>query len=185
MQKPLTPTFVAACKTASSKTLKINRLAHSESERLLGISVLLGSLELVADGDIEVTGVLFRGLGRDLANNLLALGSDELVGDVEDGLLPVGVLGVGTGGKAEGLVAGGELNIEPRDEGMDVVVALDVEGELSGERELLNGDGVEINRVGEARLGDNSLELDGIDQRFRERDLLHGGVVEAIDVVPD
>jgi len=39
----------------------------------------------------------------------------------------VGVLGVGSGGEADGLVAGGELDVEPRDDGMDEVAAARLE----------------------------------------------------------
>jgi hypothetical protein len=97
----------------------------------------------------------------------------------------VGVLGVGAGGEADGLVAGGELDVEPRDHGVDVVGAAHRKGEGKLEGEILNGAGVEVEGDDGRRVGDNSLELDSVDEGLGEGGVLERAVIEAPDVVPD
>lgn len=97
----------------------------------------------------------------------------------------MGVLGVGACGKADGLVAGGKLNVEPGDEGVDKVVALAAEREVGAESQVLGLAGVEVEGQNVGRVGDDGLELDGVDEGLGEGGLLEGRVVEAVDIVPD
>lgn len=140
---------------------------------------------LVGESDVKVTAVVVVGSACELTLDLLAGLDGEDVLEVEDGLLPVGVLGVRASGEADGLVAGGELDVEPRDHGVDVVGAAhrEVEGKLEGE--VLNGASVEIEGNDRRGVGDNGLQLDGVDEGLGEGGVLERGVVEAPNVVPD
>lgn len=71
------------------------------------------SLELVGNLDIQVSPVLGIGLDIKLDGNFLICVDGKDILEVENGLLPVGVLGVRTGGEADGLVACSELDVEP------------------------------------------------------------------------
>lgn len=109
----------------------------------------------------------------------------ENILEVEDGLLPVGVLGMWASGEANGLVAGGEVDIEPRDQGVDEVIAGN--GELEGniESQIVRGALVKIECEDGSGFGDSGLDLDGINEGLGESSGLEGGVVEAINIVPD
>lgn len=92
---------------------------------------------------------------------------------------------MGAGREADGLVAGGEVNVEPGHEGVDEVVALDGELEGRGKGEVGHGAGVEVKGEDGRGVGDDSLELDGVDEGLGEGGFLERGVVEAVDIVPD
>ena len=160
-------------------------LAHlvlaATADRAAGV----GGCGLVGESDVEVTAVVVVGRACELTVDLLAGLHGKDVLEVEDGLLPVGVLGVRASGEADGLVAGGELDVEPRDHGVDVVGAAHGEGEGKLEGEVLNGAGVEVEGDDGRGVGDDGLELDGVDERLGESGVLERGVVEAPDVVPD
>ena len=160
-------------------------LAHLVLATALDGAALVGGRGLVGESDVEVTTVVVVGSACELTLDLLASLDGEDVLEVEDGLLPVGVLGVRASGEADGLVAGGELDVEPRDHGVNVVGAAhgEVEGKL--ESEVLNGAGVEVESDDGRGVGDNGLELDGVDKRLGEGGVLERGVVEAPNVVPD
>lgn len=161
------------------------RLAHLVLAAAAGGAAVVVGLRLVVDRDVEVAAVVPVGLAGELTLDLLAGLNGENVLEVEDGLLPVGVLGVGTGGEADGLVAGGELDVEPCDHGVDVVGAADGEGEGQLEGQVGDSAGVEVEGEDGGRVGDDRLELDGVDQRLGEGGVLERAVVEAPDVVPD
>jgi hypothetical protein len=160
-------------------------LAHAVGGLALDLAVDIGGLKAVLDGDVEVAAVLLVGLDGQGAGDFLALLDGEDVLEVEDGLLPVRVLGVGTGREADGLVGGGELNVEPRDNGVDEVVPPGGQGEVGDEVEVRDLALVEVQGQDGGGLGDDSLDLDGVDEGLGESDLLEGSVVEAVDVVPD
>lgn len=90
-----------------------------------------------------------------------------------------------TSGEGDWLVACGELHVEPRDEGMYEVVASHGKAVGNVVCKLLLLHGVEVDRVSQAWLGDNSLVLDGVDEWLGKGDLLEWGEIEAVDVVPD
>lgn len=89
------------------------RLAHAVFALALGgaVSILRG--KLVTNLDVQITPVLVVGLDVEVERDLLTLLDGENIIKVEDGLLPVGILGVRTGREANGLVAGGEVDVEP------------------------------------------------------------------------
>lgn len=157
-------------------------LAHAVLILLLDRHLL--AIELIVDNNIQisrVTGVGWAGqLSRD---GLASLDSHGLLG-VEDGLLPVGVLSVGTGAKVDGLVAGVEGDIEPGDEGVDIIIAVggDREGDL--EVQVLLLDGQDVNVLEPAGASDDGLGIDGVDKGLLEGDLLDRRVVESVDIVP-
>lgn len=117
--------------------------------------------------------------------DLLALLHGKHVLEVEDGLLPVGVLCVRAGREGDSLVAGGELDVEPGNERVDEIVAAG--GEIVGDAvgEIGDGAGVEVESENGGGIGDDGLHLDGVDQGLGQGGLLEGSVVETIDVVPD
>ena len=82
-------------------------------------------------------------------------------------------------------MAGGELDVEPGYQGVDVVCAADGEGEGMSEGEVGGLDGVEVEGEDGAGVGDDGFEVDGVDQGFGEGGEFEGRVVEAVDVVPD
>jgi hypothetical protein len=92
---------------------------------------------------------------------------------------------VRAGGEADGLVAGGELNVEPRNHGVDVVGTAHGEGEGELEGEVGDGARVEVKSDDRRGVSDNRLELDGVDERLGKGGVLERAVVEAPDVVPD
>ena len=160
-------------------------LAHLVLSTTADGAALVVGRGLVGESDVKVTAVVVVGSACELTLDLLAGLDGEDVLEVEDCLLPVGVLGVRASGEADGLVAGGELDVEPRDHGVDVVGAAhrEVEGKLEGE--VLNGASVEIEGNDRRGVGDNGLQLDGVDEGLGEGGVLERGVVEAPNVVPD
>lgn len=105
--------------------------------------------------------------------------------EVEDGLLPVCVFSVWAGGKANGFVACGEVNVEPGDKSMHEIVTADIEGEGDVEGEVSGCAGVEIEGDDCGRVGDNSLDFDCVDKGFSEGGNFERRVVKSIDIVPD
>lgn len=102
-------------------------LAHLVCSGAFSLPVHVVCVELVVNGDVEITVVLLAGLVLENAGNGLTLLDCQHVLQVEDGLLPMGVLGVRSGGELDGLVAASEFDIEPRDQGVNEVVAADLE----------------------------------------------------------
>ena len=80
-------------------------------------------LEFEGDLEVEVSVVPLVGLHGELADDFLAGLDGEVLVQVEDRLLPVGVPSLGGRGEACPLVAFRELDVEVCDEGMDIVVA--------------------------------------------------------------
>jgi hypothetical protein len=160
-------------------------LAHLVLALATDSTALVVGRGLVLKGDVEVAVVvLVRGAGKHALDLLAGLDGEDVL-EVEDGLLPVCVLGVGTGGELDGLVAGGELDVEPRDHGVDVVGAAHGEREGQLEGEVRDGAGVKVDGNDSGGVGDDGLELDGVDEGLGEGGVLQRAVVEAPDVVPD
>lgn len=64
-----------------------------------------------------------------------------------------------------------------------VTVSLELEGDLEGQ--VGSGAGVEVQSEHRGGVGHNGLDLHCVDKGLRQSSGLQGGVVEAIDVVPD
>jgi hypothetical protein len=160
-------------------------LAHPVYALALGGAVLILALEVVVNLNIEITAVLRVGLDAQDAVDLLALLDGEDVLQVENRLLPVGVLGVGTSREADRLVASSEVNVKPGNQGVDVVVTLDGKLEVGSECQVSSGASVEVQVQDSNWVGNNSLNLDSVDQRLRQSSLFQRRVVETIDVVPN
>lgn len=129
--------------------------------------------------------VLLARLGvEDTADSLALLDRQDVL-EVEDGLLPVSVLCVGTCGEADGLVAGGKLDVEPGDDSVNKVAAADLELVVSPESEIGDGACVQVECDDSGGVGDDSLDVDGIDEGLGQGGGLERRVVEAPDVVPD
>lgn len=116
---------------------------------------------------------------------MLALLNGQDLAKVEDGLLPVSVLGVWAGGETDRLVACGEVDVEPSNEGVDEVVSSGVEDEGAGEGKVRSSAGVEVKSEDCGGVGDDCLDLDSVHEGLGKGGLLQGGVVEAVDVVPE
>lgn len=99
--------------------------------------------------------------------------------------LPVGILGVGSSGELDGLVAAGKLDVEPGEEGVNVVISGGLDGKVGLEGQVLLLDGGDVDVLDLAGLGDDRLEIDGVDEGLSESDLLDAAVVETVDVVPE
>ena len=129
--------------------------------------------------------VLLAGLVFQFANNLFALLDGQDVPQVENGLLPVGVFSVWAGGELDGLVASRELDIKPGDDCVDEVGAsgLELVGEAEGE--VFHGALVQVEGYDGGRVGNDGLEVDGVDEGLGHGGGLERGVIEAPDVVPD
>lgn len=142
------------------------RLAHLVLALARGNSVSIGGLEVVGNLNVQVTAVLIVGLDVKLAVDLLAVLCGQDILDVENGLFPVSVLGVRAGREADGLVAGGEVDVEPRNESVDEVVSLGSQSKACVEGEIGGGAGVEIEGQDGDRVGNDSLKIDSVDQGF-------------------
>lgn len=88
-------------------------------------------------------------------------------------------------GETDRLVAGCELNIEPRDYSVDEVAPLAWKRERNLEGEVGRGDSVQVECEDRAGVGDQRLHLDSVHKRLGESDLLHRTVIETVHVVPD
>jgi len=161
------------------------RSAHLILAMALSNTALILRIVLVINRDIQIPPVVNIGPAAQLPRHRLAGLDGQDVGKVEDGLLPVRVLCVRARGEADGLVAGGELDVEPGDEGVDVVGAAHGQLEGEGEGEVVGRDGVEVEGQNGAGVGHDGFQLDGVDEGFCEGGDFERGVVEAVDVVPD
>ena len=161
------------------------RLAHDVGAFALSLATLLVGLERILNLDVQISSVAIVGLAEKSTVELLAGLDGEVVVEVEDGLLPVGVLCVGAGAELDGLVAGGEFNVEPGDQSVNVVGAANGEGVRKVEGEIGDLAGVEVEGDERSGVGDDSLKVDSIDEGLGESGALEGSVVEAPDVVPD
>jgi len=143
------------------------------------------NVELVGDANVEIAVVFLAGFVLELAGDGVTLFDGQDILEIEDSLFPVRVLCVGAGGKANGLVAGGKLNIEPRDDGVNEVVATDLELVGFPESEVGDGAGVEVEGDDGRGVCDDGLDVDGVDERLRHGCRLERGVIETPDIVPD
>jgi hypothetical protein len=75
---------------------------------------------------------------------LLSLLDRQHLPQVEDCLLPVGVLCVRASGEPDGFVAGSEVDVEPSDKGVYEVIAATVEREGRGKGEVGGRAGVQV-----------------------------------------
>lgn len=126
---------------------------HPVEAAALRVPHRIHGFELVRDVDIKVALVLVvRFVLKDAGHSLFLLNSKHIA-QVEYRLLPVGISRMRSGGKANRLVACRKVNIEPRNQRMNEVVALGMERERRFECQLFGGDGVEINGQDWARIG--------------------------------
>lgn len=158
---------------------------HPVEAAALGEACRVLGLESVCDTDVKVTLVLVVGAVLKLAGDLLGLLDGEHITQVEDSLLPVRVLGVGTSGEADRLVAGTEFNVKPGNQGVDEVGTLGSQLVWNTECEVRRGNGVKVKCDDGARVSDQGLHLDSVNQGLGERNLLHRAVVKAVNIVPD
>jgi hypothetical protein len=149
-----TPKEVHSCAAKSC-------LAHLVLRVTRNLPVHVFCLELVRDLDVQVTVVLLAWPGVEDTGYALTLLDGKDVLEVEDGLFPMGVLCVGAGGELDGLVAGGELNVEPRDDGVDEVGAANLQTVGHVEGEIGDGAGVEVEGEHGRRVGDDGLDVNG------------------------
>jgi hypothetical protein len=160
-------------------------LAHLVLRRAGDLPVHVLGLELVGELDVEVAVVLLAGPRVEDTGDVLALLDSEHVLEVEDGLFPVRVLCVRARGELDGLVARGELNVEPRNDGVDEVAAAHLEAKGAVEGQVGDGASVEVEGQDGRGVGDDGLDVDGVDEGLSHGGGLERRVVEAPDVIPD
>lgn len=90
----------------------------------LSITDRIPCLQGVGELDVEVTLVLGIGLVLQNTTDGFLFFNSQDIPQIKDGLLPVSVLGMRASGESDRLVARGELNVEPSDDRVDEVVAL-------------------------------------------------------------
>lgn len=176
---------VATTETNPPFDSTVHDLAHLVRSATLCSACGIGGLQLVVDCNVKVSAVLVVGAAGQRAVNLFALLTGENILEVEHCLLPVGVLGVRAGGESNGLVACGELDVEPRHKRVDEVVASSSQVELYVVSQVGGGALVQVKNQNTGGVGHNSLHLDSVDERLRQGGLLERGVVETVDIVPD
>jgi hypothetical protein len=142
-------------------------------------------VELVRDVNVEVAVVLFAGSRIEHACDGFAFLDCEHVLEVEDGLFPVRVLCVRARGELDGLVASGELNVEPGNDGMDKVAAADLEAVRAVKGQIGYGARVQVEGEDGRGVGDDGFDVDGVDEGLGHGSCLEGRVVKAPDVIPD
>ena len=76
------------------------------------------------------------------------------------------VLRVRTGGELDRDVAGGEIDVEPCDQGVDVIASLYFKGERDFEGQVVDGDGVEVEGYDADGVGDAGFHFDDVDEGF-------------------
>ena len=161
------------------------RNSHLVLALSLSVTDRIPCLQGVGEFDVEVTLVLRVGLVLENSTDRLLFLNSQDIPEIENGLLPVSILGVRTSGESDGLVASSELNIEPRDDGVDEVVTLDGKRVWDFEGQVCWCDCVQIQGEHGAGVRDNSLHFNSIDKGLGEGDVLHGAVVKSINVVPN
>ena len=162
-----------------------NDYSHPVEAAALGVTVRIRGLELVGDADVKVALVLVVRLVLENTGNNFLLFDGQNIAKIEDGLLPVGVFGMGTGGEGDGLVACAKFNIEPSDHCVDEVTALGRKRKGYLEDQVGRSDSVKIKGDDGARVGNERLHLDRVDKGFGKGNLLHRAVVESIHIIPD
>jgi len=105
--------------------------------------------------------------------------------EIEHGLLPMGVLSVRACRELDRLMAFGELDIEPSDEGMNKVVPADIEGERSFESEVRGVNRIEVERDDGGRISHDSFHVNRIHQRLTHCSCFEWSVVETPNIIPD
>ena len=93
----------------------------------LGYPPRLLSFGLVVKRNVQIPAVRIVGSTGQLSTYRLTRLDRQNIGEVEDRLLPMGVLGVWPSAEAHWLVAGGELDVKPGDQGVNVVGSSDVQ----------------------------------------------------------
>lgn len=146
---------------------------------------LILRLHLIINHNIQIPPILVIRPTRQSPLYFLPSLHRQHIGKIKHRLLPVRVFRMRTGGEADGFVAGGELDVEPSDQGVDVVGAADGEGEGEAEVQIGGCAGVEVEGEHCGGVGDDGFEFDGIDEGFGEGSHLEGRIVEAVDAVPD
>jgi len=110
----------------------------------LGLSRRIIGGELVRDLDIQITLVLLVGLVLQHTSDLLSLLYRQHFSEIEDGLFPMSIFGVRTGRETDRLVASGEINVKPCNQGVDEIITTAIERKGGGESEIGSGAGIEI-----------------------------------------
>jgi len=175
------------CITQNPQCNDINILVHLILELALlrlvcGVSL---SLDLILERDIQITVIPCVWCAGEDAVDLLAFVDGQGLRGVEDGLLPMRVLGMRTGAELDLFVGAFERDIEPRKEGMNIIIPgrSQAEGDLKGQVFLLASQQVDVlDGIGVCH---DRLKLNRIDKRLTQRDFFYTRIVEAVDVVPE
>lgn len=84
-----------------------------------------------------------------------------------------------------GLVACGEINVEPCDERVDEVIPAAVECKWCGKGQVCSRARVEIKSEDSGGISHNSFDFNSVNKGLCECCVFERGIVETIDIVPD
>jgi hypothetical protein len=160
-------------------------LAHLVLSVTRDLPVHILRLKLVRDLDVQVAVVLLARPSVKHTGYSLALLDGQDVLEIKYSLFPVRVLCVWAGRELDRLVASSKLNVEPGDDGVNKVAAANFEAVGHVEGKVGDRACVEIEGEDGRGVGDDGLDVDGVDEGLGHGSGLEGGVVEAPDVVPD
>ena len=95
----------------------------------------------------------------------------------------MGVLVVWRGGEADSLVTVRELHSEEGHQGVQVVIPLEEETELAGERDVFLLDSLDVNFLDQTVVGHNTFVVHAVHEGLRDGDLPDTGHVKSVDIV--
>lgn len=90
-----------------------------------------------------------------------------------------------TSTESDRFVAGSEIDIEPSNKSVNKVITTDIEFERGGESKICLGACVEVEGKDGGGVSDDSLDIDGVDERLGKSGGFERRVVESVNVVPD
>jgi hypothetical protein len=96
-------------------------------------ALAINSMEAIIYINVQITGVGLVRCAAKSSRNLLASLDGDGFGSVEHCLFPVSILGMGTGGESNWLVASSECNIKPSNECVDIIITSSRQFKVAGE----------------------------------------------------
>ena len=156
-----------------------------ELELLQSVLRVHCSVEVVLEGNVEISVVSNVGRDRDGSSDDFSLIDGDGVLEVEDGLFPVRVSGFWPGRKHNRLVTFGELDVEVGDECVNVVVSVGTEFEVGRPSQVLYLHRMNVHTHDLRRTRDNGIGIHSVHKRLQVCLLLDAGHIKPIYIVPN